>query len=114
MCALVVEPYAVTIAKPWSCVTCYGDRGVTILEGQTMSTYYHITIHGHLDDHWSAWFDGLTVTNAANGEAVLAGPIEDQAALHGVLAKLRDLGIALIAVQPVGRAAGECPSSGAP
>ncbi len=72
-----------------------------------MPTYYHITVHGHLDDHWSDWFDGLTITNVANGNAVLAGWLLDQAALHGVLAKLRDLGVALIAVQPSGRVAGE-------
>jgi hypothetical protein len=76
---------------------------------------YAITVHGHLADHWSAWFNGLTITNQPNGEAVLTGPLRDQAALHGVLVKLRDLGIALIAVQPVGNAAGEGQSSsGAP
>jgi hypothetical protein len=53
---------------------------------------YAITVQGHLDAHWSAWFDDLTITNGPNGEAVLAGPLRDQAALHGVLAKLRDLG----------------------
>ncbi len=63
--------------------------------------YYHITIRGHLEAHWSAWFDGLTITNQPNGEAVLAGDIPDQAALHGVLVKIRDLGLPLIAVLPV-------------
>ncbi len=62
---------------------------------------YAITVQGHLDTHWSAWFDDLTITNQPNGEAVLTGPLRDQAALHGVLARLRDLGLALIAVQPV-------------
>ena len=66
-----------------------------------MPTYYHITVQGHLDARWSAWFDGLTITNGVDGEAVLAGPLVDQAALHGVLAKIRDLGLPLIAVQPV-------------
>ena len=59
---------------------------------------YEIRLKGHLDDHWSAWFEGLTITNGANGEAVLAGPIVDQAALHGLLVKIRDLGLPLIAV----------------
>ncbi len=72
-----------------------------------LPTDYTITVRGHLADHWSAWFDGLTITNQLNGEAVLTGPILDQAALHGVLAKLRDLGVALIAVQPSGSVAGE-------
>ena len=62
---------------------------------------YHIRVQGHLDASWSAWFDGLTITNEANGEAVLAGPIVDQAALHGVLIKVRDLGLPLVAVNPV-------------
>ncbi len=66
---------------------------------------YAITVQGHLEAHWSAWFDDLTITNQPTGEAVLAGPLRDQAALHGVLVKLRDLGLALIAVQPLERAA---------
>jgi hypothetical protein len=63
-----------------------------------MPTYYQITIKGHLDTHWSAWFDNLTISNQANGEAVLHGPLADQAALHGVLIKIRDLGLPLLAV----------------
>ena len=65
-----------------------------------MSTSYVITIRGHLDQHWSGWFDGLTSTNGDNGEAMLTGPVLDQAALHGLLAKIRDLGLPLIAVVP--------------
>ena len=63
-----------------------------------MPTYYLITIKGHLDNHWSAWFDNMTISNEAHGEAVLAGPLADQAALHGVLIKIRDLGLPLIAM----------------
>jgi len=70
-----------------------------------MPTYYQIRLKGHLDNHWSAWFDSLTIANEANGEAVLAGPLADQAALHGVLIKVRDLGLPLLAVTTV--AAGE-------
>jgi hypothetical protein len=65
-----------------------------------MPTSYVITIRGHLNQHWSVWFDGFTITNGDNGEAMLAGPIMDQAALHGLLAKIRDLGLPLIAVVP--------------
>ena len=54
-----------------------------------MTIYYQITLRGHLDHHWSAWFDGMTITNETNGEAVLRGPLADQAALHGVLIKIR-------------------------
>ena len=59
---------------------------------------WHIRVRGHLDGAWSAWFDGLAITNEANGEAVLAGPVRDQAALHGLLIKVRDLGLPLLAV----------------
>ncbi len=66
-----------------------------------MPKFYHITVAGHLATRWSAWFDGLTITNLANGTAVLGGVIADQAALYGVLIKIRDLGLPLVAVQPV-------------
>jgi hypothetical protein len=66
----------------------------------SMSTYYVITVRGHLADHWSAWFDGLTITNSTNGEARLAGLVADQAALHGLLVRIRDLGLPLIAIVP--------------
>lgn len=62
---------------------------------------YHIRIKGHLNQHWSDWFGGLTITNEPNGETVLAGPLADQAALHGVLIKVRDLGLPLIALCPL-------------
>jgi hypothetical protein len=63
--------------------------------------HYAIRVKGHLDTSWTAWFDGLTITNVAQGEAVLSGPIADQAALYGVLAKVRDLGLPLLAVSRV-------------
>ena len=63
-----------------------------------MSVEYQITVKGHLDSHWSAWFDSMTITNQANGEAVLRGPLADQSALYGVLTKVRDLGLPLLAV----------------
>ena len=63
-----------------------------------MATDYEIRVKGHLDSHWSAWFDGLTISNGANGEALLRGRLPDQAALHGVLMKVRDLGLPLLAL----------------
>ena len=60
--------------------------------------YYHIRVKGHLDACWSEWFQGMSLTAEEEGETVLAGPIVDQAALHGVLAKLRDLGLPLLSV----------------
>ncbi len=62
-----------------------------------MSTY-EIRVKGHLDQHWSAWFDGLTVTNEANGDTVLSGPVGDQAALHSLLIKIHNLNLTLISV----------------
>jgi hypothetical protein len=66
-----------------------------------MATEYHIRLKGHLADHWSDWFEGMTISNEANGEAVLRGSLPDQAALHGVLIKIRDLGMPLLAVATV-------------
>lgn len=63
---------------------------------------YEIRVKGHLDGRWSDWFDGLKVTNLGNGETLLSGNIVDQAALHGVLIKVRDLGLPLMAVRSVG------------
>jgi hypothetical protein len=63
-----------------------------------MSTTYHIRVKEHLADHWTHWFDGLEIT-AANGESLLSGPLADQAALFGVLARIRDLGLTLLAVE---------------
>ena len=62
---------------------------------------YQIRIKGHLGAQWAAWFDGLTITLAENGETLLTGPVVDQAALHGLLKKVRDLGMPLLAVNHV-------------
>ena len=66
-----------------------------------METTYHIRLKGHLDSHWSTWFGNLTITNQPNGEALLCGQLADQAALHGVLIKVRDLALPLLAVSRV-------------
>ena len=62
---------------------------------------YAIRIKGHLDQRWVHWFDGLTITLEENGDTRLTGPVVDQAALHGLLKKVRDLGLPLISVMPV-------------
>jgi len=59
---------------------------------------YRIVLKGQLDPDWSDWFDGLTITPAASGETILSGPIADQAALHGLLIKIRDLGLPLLSL----------------
>lgn len=62
---------------------------------------YRIRVKGHLAGPWTDWFGGLAVTLEANGDTVLSGPVVDQAALHGVLRKIRDLGLTLVAVDGV-------------
>lgn len=61
-------------------------------------TIYEIKVEGHLDASWKEWFEHLTITNRENGEAVLSGPIPDQAALHGILNRISSLGLKLISV----------------
>ena len=60
--------------------------------------FYQITVKGHLNPNWAGWFDGLTITPLPNGTTVISGSVVDQAALHGVLRKVRDLGMPLISV----------------
>ena len=59
---------------------------------------YQIRVKGHLGTQWADWFEGLTVTLEENGDTLLSGPVADQAALHGLLRKVRDLGIPLVSV----------------
>jgi hypothetical protein len=63
-------------------------------------TTYRIRIAGQLDARWAAWFDGLTIT-LDEGDTLLTGPVVDQAALHGLLRRVRDLGLPLVSVSPV-------------
>jgi hypothetical protein len=62
---------------------------------------YEIVVEGVLDPSWSAWFEGLRVTGEAGGRTVIAGPVTDQAALHGLLAKVRDLNLPLLSVRRI-------------
>ena len=62
---------------------------------------YEIRIKGHLDDRWADWFEGLTFTHESDGTTLLDGLLTDQAALHGVLNRIRDLGLPIISVQLV-------------
>lgn len=63
--------------------------------------HYEIRLKGHLDEQWADWFEGLSMTRAENGDTLLIGPVVDQAALHGVLRKVRDLGIPLLSLNCV-------------
>jgi hypothetical protein len=66
--------------------------------GPNPSIIYQIRVKGHLGSQWTDWFGGLTVTQEDNGETLLSGQVVDQAALHGLLKKVRDLGMPLISV----------------
>jgi hypothetical protein len=62
---------------------------------------YALRLEGHLDDHWSTWFDGMALIREDDGTTTLRGLVTDQAALHGLLAKVRDLGTTLILVEVI-------------
>jgi hypothetical protein len=64
-------------------------------------TFYEIRVEGHIGDSWSSWFEGLSLHHETNGETVLRGCLADQAALHGVLTRIRDLGLPLVSVRRV-------------
>jgi len=63
--------------------------------------HYQIRIEGHLDAQWTDWFSGLTITLEENGDTLLTGPLADQAALFGLLKKIRDLGLPLVSIDRV-------------
>lgn len=63
---------------------------------------YEIRVEGHLGDSWSPWFEGMTIRHQDSGETILTGTLVDQSALHGVLIKIRDLGLPLVTVKRVG------------
>ncbi len=62
---------------------------------------YQIRLKGHLDSQWTHWFNGLAITLEEDGDTLLSGPVADQAALHGLLKKVRDLGMILVSVNRV-------------
>jgi hypothetical protein len=73
---------------------------------------YHIRVKGNLDTRWSDWFGGMCITHEKNDETLLAGQVTDQAALHGMLAKIRDLGLPLLSVTRIQTAPGPVSDKG--
>lgn len=68
---------------------------------QPQPEIFEIRLQGQLDMRWASWFDGLTITQTEDGDTILAGPVADQAALHGLLKKVRDLGLPLLSINPI-------------
>ena len=69
--------------------------------GRRVISGYRLRVNGHLDQHWSSWFGDLTLTHEEDGTSCLTGAVADQAQLHGLLTKVRDLGVTLISVEVV-------------
>jgi hypothetical protein len=70
-------------------------------EGRHEPEHYEIRIKGHLNDRWADWFGGLAITLEDNGDTLLTGPVVDQAALYGLLKKVRDVGMRLVSINRV-------------
>jgi hypothetical protein len=84
----------------WPVITVMtGLEGYRVMSNElNQQMVYQIRIKGHLGHQWTDWFGGLTITLEENGDTLLTGPVVDQAALHGLLRKVRDLGMPLISV----------------
>ena len=76
----------------------FGGVAMNQRPGPYAPAHYELRIEGHLDEHWSAWFGGLTLIREDDGTTTLRGAVTDQAELHGLLAKIRDLGAPLLSV----------------
>jgi hypothetical protein len=93
----------------WSYIICMLSERQ---QGQPM--VYQMRVKGHLGSDWTDWFEGLTITLQDNGDTLLTGPVIDQAALHGLLKKIRDLGMLLISVNYLAPAASTTLTTGQP
>ena len=75
-------------------------------ESQPAGHFYQIRVVGHLNSRWSGWFDGFAISQEEDGTTVLTGTVADQPALHGLILRIRDLGMPLLTVQRVGKEEG--------
>lgn len=81
------------------------SKALTMRNDPDAPMSYELRIAGRLDEHWSAWFGGLKLTPKGDGTTTLSGVVTDQAQLHGLLTKIRDLGVTLISVTPIDESA---------
>jgi hypothetical protein len=81
---------------------CHFDEGRDGKAAASRGVVYQIQVHGVIDVRWSDWFGGLKITPLPNGDTLLTGPVRDQAALHGLLVKIRDLGLPLLSLNRLG------------
>ena len=77
------------------------DKKTNTLMTDNIENLYEIKIKGHLDEHWSDWLGGLEITQDEHGNSFLTGIVPDQAALHGILNQIRDLGLTLVSIKPI-------------
>ncbi len=77
-------------------------------DSQTESQIYQIRVKGHINGGWSDWFCGLSISLEKDGSTLLTGPVADQPALHGILARVRDLGMHLLSVRQLGAENSDC------
>lgn len=76
------------------------DKSTTYPVDEDTGIDYEIKVRGYLEEHWSDWLGGLEITRDAQGYSLLTGTVPDQAALHGILAQIRDLGLPLVSLTP--------------
>lgn len=76
------------------------DNKPTLPSKDEAGIYYAIKVKGQLEEHWADWLGGLNITHDGQGNSLLTGVVPDQAALHGILAQIRDLGLSLISLTP--------------
>lgn len=74
------------------------ETGSIIGQDMDKPLFFHIRVKGHLENNWADWFDGLSISNQENGEAVLSGRVPDQSTLYGILNRINNLGLRLISV----------------
>jgi hypothetical protein len=102
--------------RPYGPSVTADNRSTDIAGGTSSADHtgiqqYEIRVKGNLGSRWAAWFDGLSLTNEDDGIAVIRGPVVDQAALHGLLQKLRDLGIPVVSLSQLPNDAPTAPSA---